>query len=51
MKKTVLKIMGIILSIVVFVFVQGYVRQYYNIDPRIWFFVVFGISIIGLLGQ
>ena len=49
MKKILLKILGTILAIVVFCNAQHYIRQYYGIDPRIWFFVVYGISIVGLI--
>lgn len=31
----------------VFIIIQYRIRRYYNIDPRIWFFVVFGISLVG----
>ena len=48
MKKTLLKILGMFLAIVAFFVVQHYIRQYYGIDPRIWFFVVFGLSMVGL---
>ena len=47
MKKTLLKILGTLLTIVVFIITQYHIRRYYNIDPRIWFFVVFGISFVG----
>lgn len=49
MKKTLFKILGTLLTIVVFVIAQYHVRRYYNIDPRVWFFVVFGISFIGFV--
>ena len=48
MRKTLLKILGTIFAVAVFLIAQYYIRQYYGIDPRIWFFVVFGISFIGL---
>ena len=48
MKKTLLKILGTILAIVVFIIAQYYIRIYYHIDPRIWFLIVYGISLIGL---
>ena len=48
MKKTLFKILGTLLAIAVFIFTQYPVRKYYNIDSRIWFFVVFGISFVGL---
>ena len=35
------------MTIVVFIITQYHIRRYYNIDPRIWFFVVFGISFVG----
>ena len=47
MKKTLFKILGTLLTIVVFIITQYHIRRYYNIDPRIWFFVVFGISFVG----
>lgn len=47
MKKTFFKILGTLLTIVVFIITQYHIRRYYNIDPRIWFFVVFGISFVG----
>ena len=47
MKKTLFKILGTILTIVIFIIIQYHIREYYNIDPRIWFFVVFGISFVG----
>lgn len=47
MKKTLLKILGTLLTIVVFIITHYHIRRYYNIDPRIWFFVVFGISFVG----
>lgn len=47
MKKTLFKILGTLLAIVVFIITQYHIRRYYNIDPRIWFFVVFGISFVG----
>ena len=47
MKKTLFKILGTLLTIVVFIIAQYHIRRYYNIDPRIWFFVVFGISFVG----
>ena len=47
MKKTLFKILGTMLTIVIFIFTQYHIRRYYNIDPRIWFFVVFGISLVG----
>lgn len=40
------KILGTILTIAIFIITQYHIRRYYNIDPRIWFFVVFGISFI-----
>lgn len=49
MKKTLLKILETILVVVVFFVIQYYVRQYYNIDPRIWFFVVLGMFLIGII--
>lgn len=47
MKKTLLKVLGTLLTIVVFIITQYHIRRYYNIDPRIWFFVVYGISFVG----
>ena len=47
MKKTLFKILGTMLTIVIFIITQYHIRRYYNIDPRIWFFVVFGISFVG----
>lgn len=47
MKKTLFKILGTLLTIVVFIITQYHIRRYYNIDPRIWFLVVFGISDVG----
>lgn len=47
MKKTLFKILVTLLTIVVFIIMQYHIRRYYNIDPRIWFFVVFGISFVG----
>lgn len=47
MKKTPLKVLGTLLTIVVFIVAQYHIRRYYNIDPRIWFFVVLGISFVG----
>ena len=47
MKKTLFKILGTLVTIVVFIITQYHIRRYYNIDPRIWFFVVFGISFVG----
>lgn len=44
MKKTLLKI----LAIVAFFIAQYQIRKYYGIDPRIWFFVVYGISLVGV---
>ena len=49
MKKTLLKILGTIFAIVAFFIAQYHIRQYYGIDPRIWFFVVFGISVVGFI--
>ena len=49
MKKKLLKIVGTILAVVAFFIAQYHIRQYYDIDPRIWFFVVFGISFIGVV--
>lgn len=49
MKKTFIKILGTILAVIVFFVAQYHVRQYYGIDPRIWFFVVFGISLLGFI--
>lgn len=43
MKKTLLKI----LALVAFFIAQYQIRKYYGIDPRIWFFVVYGISLVG----
>lgn len=47
MKKTLFKILGTLLAIVVFIITQYHIRRYYTIDPRIWFFVVYGISFVG----
>lgn len=47
MKKTLFKILGTMLTIMIFIITQYHIRRYYNIDPRIWFFVVFGISFVG----
>ncbi len=47
MKKTLFKILGTLLAVVVFIITQYHIRRYYNIDPRIWFFVVLGISFVG----
>lgn len=47
MKKTFIKILVNVLVVVVFIIGQYQIREYYGIDPRIWFFVVFGISFIG----
>ncbi len=41
MKKTLFKILGTLLTIVVFIIMQYHIRRYYNIDPRIWFFVIY----------
>lgn len=49
MKKALLKILGTILAVVLFFIAQYHIRQYYDIDPRIWFFVVYGISIVGII--
>ncbi len=49
MKKKLLKILGTILIVVAFFIDQYHIRQYYGIDPRIWFFVVFGISFVGFV--
>lgn len=49
MKKKLLKILGTILAVVAFFIAQYHIRQYYGIDPRIWFFVVFGISFVGFV--
>ena len=49
MKKTLLKILGTIFTILVFFIAQYHIRQYYGIDPRIWFFVIFGISVVGFI--
>ena len=49
MKKAFLKILGTILAVVLFFIAQYHIRQYYDIDPRIWFFVVYGISIVGII--
>lgn len=48
MKKTLCKILGTLLTIVVFIITQYYIRRYYNIDSRIWLFVVYGISCISV---
>lgn len=47
MKKTLFKFLGTIIAVVVFFIAQYHIRKYCGIDPRIWFFVVFGISLIG----
>lgn len=47
MKKILFKILGTMLAIVVFIITQYHIRRYFNIDPRIWFFVVFNISFFG----
>ena len=47
MKKILFKILGTMLTIVIFIITQYHIRRYYNIDPRIWFFVVFGVSFVG----
>lgn len=47
MKKTIFKVLGTLLTIVILIITQYHIRRYYNIDPRIWFFVVFGISFVG----
>lgn len=49
MKKALFKILGTLLTIVVLIIVEYYIRRYYDIDPRIWFFVVFATSIAGLI--
>ena len=49
MKKKLLKILGTILAVVAFFIAQYHIRKYYGIDPRIWFFVVFGISFVGVV--
>ena len=48
MKNKLLKILGTILRVVAFFIAQYHIRKYYDIDPRIWFFVVFGISFVDL---
>ncbi len=49
MKKKLLKILGTILAVVAFFIAQYHIRQYYDIDPRIWFFVILGISFVGFV--
>ena len=49
MKKTLLKILGTFFAIVAFYVAQYHIRQYYGIDPRFWFFVVFGLSMVGYI--
>ena len=49
MKKTTIKILGTILAVIIFFVAQYHVRIYYDIDPRIWFFVVLGISFAGFI--
>ncbi len=49
MQKKLLKILETISAVVVFFIAQYHIRQYYSIDPRIWLFVVFGISFVGFL--
>lgn len=49
MKKTFIKILGTVLAVTVFFIAQYHIRQYYGVDPRIWFFVVFGISLVGFI--
>lgn len=50
MKKILFKVLGTILAVVVFFISQFYIRRHFGIDPRIWFFVVFGISFVVFLG-
>lgn len=49
MRKTFLKILVTILVVIVFFIAQHFIRQYYGIDPRIWFFVVYSISLAGII--
>ena len=48
MKKTLLKTLGTAIVIVLLVVILYHIRKYYNINPRVWFFVIYGISIICL---
>ena len=50
MKKILFKVLGTILAVIVFFISQFYIRRHFGIDPRIWFFVVFGISFVGFFG-
>jgi len=54
MKKTILKLLATIVSIVGIIFLQEFIRDYFSIDKRIWFFVqylgiIFIFCGIGLL--
>ncbi len=46
MKKASLKILGTIFAIIAVFIGQYYIRKYYNIDPRIWFIVLYVIGIV-----
>lgn len=39
MKKSLLKLLATIVIIIGIIFLQGFIRSYFSIDPRIWFFV------------
>lgn len=49
MKKTLLKILGTIVAIILFMIAQGYMRNYFNIDPRIWFLILFFVAFLGII--
>ena len=48
MKKTILKLLATIVSIVGIIFLQEFIRDYFSIDKRIWFFVQY-LGIIFIL--
>lgn len=48
MKKTLLKLLATIVGLIIIIFFQGFIRDYFSIDPRIWFFVQY-VGIIFLI--
>lgn len=48
MIKTLLRILGTAFFIVALFDAQHYIQQYYNFDPRLWFFVEYGLFVFCL---
>lgn len=49
MRKTTLKILGTIFTAGACFIAQRHIRQHFDIDPRIWFFVVYAMFVVGFI--